>query len=187
MTMRTKTASFLRSPSQVIPSRSAAAALDVGDVDLTKLGSENKTGTDGSTSAAGHVLTSAGGGIPTDATYAGGTLTIFGGANAGEYTIVSTTATTVTLASSVSFSSLTSQKFRISRNPGYFAPFARRIFVGGAGDVLIKMQEDVDNGGGLTVGWRTYKALAGSYITGEIVAIASTANGTTATSLVVEQ
>ena len=56
------------------------------------------SGVDGSTSAAGSVLTSAEGGIPTDATYTGGTLIIHEGADAGTYTISGTpTATQVTI------------------------------------------------------------------------------------------
>lgn len=57
------------------------------------------SGIDGSMSAAGNSMTSADGGIPTDGTYDGGTLTIHEGTNAGTYTIgtiVSATAVPIT-------------------------------------------------------------------------------------------
>lgn len=56
------------------------------------------SGIDGSMTSSGSTLTSATGGIPTDATYTGGTLIVHEGTNAGTYTISGTpTATVVTI------------------------------------------------------------------------------------------
>lgn len=61
------------------------------------------SGVDGSMSASGSVLTTTEGGIPTDATYTGGTLIIHEGTNKGSYTISGTpTATTVTITTTFS-------------------------------------------------------------------------------------
>jgi hypothetical protein len=73
------------------------------------------SGVDGSSTAAGSSLTTSEGGVPTDGTYDGGTLTIHEGTNAGTYTIgtvVSATAVpiTTTFANTVGNQSFTLQR-----------------------------------------------------------------------------
>lgn len=72
------------------------------------------SGIDGSVSAAGTVLTSADGGIDLS-DYDGGTLTIHEGSNAGDYTIASTTATTVTITGSTFANTVANQSFTLQR------------------------------------------------------------------------
>lgn len=69
-------------------------------------------GSDGVTVAAGNTLTSAAGGIA-GADYTGSTLTIYGGANAGDYTIAGTPTSTVVTITTTFPSSLSGQSFAL--------------------------------------------------------------------------
>ena len=86
--------------------RSFGAVIDVG----------THSGIDGSTTAAGTVLTSTDGGIPTS-TYDSGTLTINGGTDEGDtFNIVSTTATTVTISGGTFTSTDSGISFSLQRS-----------------------------------------------------------------------
>jgi hypothetical protein len=74
------------------------------------------SGVDGSCSATGTTFTSAEGGIPTDSTYVGGTLTIHEGANKGSYTIASIgSATQITISGATFPSTVSNQSFTLQR------------------------------------------------------------------------
>lgn len=80
--------SFTKKVDSQVTARDFGIVIDVG----------THSGIDGSVAAAGSVLTSTEGGIPTDATYTGGTLIVHEGASAGSYPISGTpTATQVTI------------------------------------------------------------------------------------------
>jgi hypothetical protein len=72
------------------------------------------SGVDGATTASGNVLTSAEGGI-SNQLYSGGTLTIHEGTNAGVYSVVSATSTTVRITTTFA-NTLSNQSFTLQRS-----------------------------------------------------------------------
>lgn len=177
----------LLGPDTQIPSLSATIPLvndATFDIDFTLIGTENDTASDGSNTGGQTTFTSASKSWTTNA-WAGGKLYVLSGTNLATYDVVSNTGTVLTLATSLP-NTQSSQKYLLANSKaGKFAPFIRRIFCGGAGNVKLKMAGE----GASTATWRTYAVQAGQYIDGAFVkmaaAVAST--GTTATGLIAEQ
>lgn len=71
------------------------------------------SGIDGSMTAAGTVLTSAAGGIDTGGFYAGGTLKVWEGTNAGTYNVASVTGTTITISGTTFAASESNSSFTL--------------------------------------------------------------------------
>ena len=100
------------------------------------------SGVDGSCSSSGSSLTSSEGGIPTDGTFDGGTLTIHEGANAGTYTIgtiVSATAVPITTTFS---NTLSNQSFTLQRATPITAT-AEQIYT--KVQYLLRQNSDIDS------------------------------------------
>lgn len=68
------------------------------------------------------------------------------------------------------------------------APFANWLYVGGTGDVVLRMADDVNADPADSATWTKYQSVpAGTWIKGCITHLASTSHGTTATKIVAEQ
>jgi hypothetical protein len=99
------------------------------------------SGVDGSTSASGNTLTSSEGGI-TGANYAGGTLTIHEGANAGTYTISGTPSATVVTITTTFANTLANQSFTLQRASPIVAT-AEQIYT--KVQYLLRQNSDIDS------------------------------------------
>ncbi len=102
------------------------------------------SGVDGSTTSGGNVLTTAEGSINTSGNpYAGGTLTIHEGANAGTYTISGNpTATTVTITTTFPGGNLNNQSFTLQRGTPIIAT-AEQIYT--KVQYLLRQNSDIDS------------------------------------------
>ena len=100
------------------------------------------SGVDGSTTAAGTVLTTTEGGIDTeDGIYTGGTLTIHEGTNAGSYTVASYNGTTITISGTTFANTLSNQSFTLYPASGVPAS-AEKIYT--AVQYRLRQNSDID-------------------------------------------